>query len=102
MNRPRQRTSVTTILLAAITIPIALVTLVTLAPLPFVPNLSAVGQGIVQLATVVGAIAVIIGVFNLVGVHIGKLSGSPVKAIYSGITLLTFAAVLVIHFLEVR
>jgi hypothetical protein len=102
MNQPRRQPSVVAIFLSVITILIALVTLVSLAPLPLVPDLKGLGQGIIELATVVGAIAVIIGVLNLLGVHLGKLGTSPVKAIYSGITLLTFAAVLVLHSLEVR
>lgn len=102
MNQPRRQMSISAILMSAILIPIALVTLVSQAPLPLVPDLSEVGQRIIQLATVVGAIAVIIGVLNLLGVHLGKLGSSPVKAIYSGITLLTFAAVIILHFLEVR
>src|SRR5450432_3342159 len=102
MNRPRRQTSVAAILLAVVTIPIALVTLLSLAPLPLIPDLSNLGQIIIQLATVVGAIAVIIGVFNLLGVHLGKLGGSPSATVYSGITLLTFVVVLVLHFLEAR
>src|SRR5258708_29990746 len=102
MNQPRRQISVITILLAVITIPIALVTLLSLAPLPLVPNLSGLGQGIIQLTAVVGAVAVIIGVLNLLSVHFGKLSSSPSAAVYSGITLLTFAVVLVLHFLEAR
>ncbi len=102
MNQPRRQISVITILLAVITIPIALVTLLSLAPLPLVPNLSGLGQGIIQLTAVVGAVAVIIGVLNLLSVHFGKLSSSPGAAVYSGITLLTFAVVLVLHFLEAR
>src|SRR5258706_3572594 len=102
MNQPRRQISVITILLAVITIPIALVTLLSLAPLPLVPNLSGLGQGIIQLTAVVGAVAVIIGVLNLLSVHFGKLSSSPGATVSSGITLLTFAVVLVLHFLEAR
>ncbi len=94
MNQPRRQISVITILLAVITIPIALVTLLSLAPLPLVPNLSGLGQGIIH--------AVIIGVLNWLSVHFGKLSSSPGATVYSGITLLTFAVVLVLHFLEAR
>src|SRR5689334_3267626 len=99
----QSRPNILAVLFAAITTPIALVTLLSLTPtLPLAPSLSALGQGIIQLATVVGAVAVIIGVLNLLSVHFRKLSASPVSALYSAITLLTFAAVLVLHFLEAR
>src|SRR5258707_15762202 len=99
----RRRTSPYAIFLALITIPIAITTLLGIAPLPLLPDVSALGQGIVQLATIVGALAVIIGVLNLISVHFRKLTAfSSVSAVYSGITLLTFIAVLVLHFLDVR
>ncbi len=58
-TKPTRRTSVAAVLLAAITIPIALVTLLSLEPVPLLPDMSGLGAGIIQLATVVAAIAVI-------------------------------------------
>src|SRR5689334_10116396 len=104
MNRPRTRSRTTpgAVLLAAIVIPLALITLLSVAPAPFVPDVSSLSDGIIQVATVVGAVAVIIGVLNLIAVHLGKISKPSVSSIYSIITLLTFVAVLVLHFLELR
>jgi hypothetical protein len=89
-------------LLALIVIPLALITLLSVAPAPFLPDISGLSDGIIQVATVVGAVAVIIGVLNLIMVHLGKLSKPRVSSIYSVITVLTFAAVLILHFLELR
>ncbi|HLY28522.1 MAG TPA: hypothetical protein VKQ72_19400 [Aggregatilineales bacterium] len=99
----RRRASPYAVLLAAITIAIAIITLLGIAPLPLLPDLSGVGQGIVQLATVVAAIAVIIGVLNLISVHVRKVTAfNSMGSLYSGITLLTFVLVLALHFLEAR
>ena len=104
MDRTRtRRTSLSAVLLTVILVPVALITLVSLAPIPFVPDLSGLGAGIIQLATVVGAIALIIGIFNLISVHLRKITVSPsISSIYSGVTLLTFVIVLILHFLEAR
>src|SRR5215470_2402363 len=95
-----RRVNLGAILLAIITIPIALITLFALAPLPVLPDLSGLGDGAIQIVTVVGAVAVIIGVLNLLAVHLRKLFAQT--SIYSGITLLTFGLVLAVHALEVR
>ncbi len=99
-----RRTSFNTILLAAIAIPLALITLITLAPLPgIVPDFSPLGQVIVQVVTVAGAIAVIVGILNLLTVHLRKLTQmQSVSSLYSGITVLTLVIVLALHFLEAR
>ncbi len=102
-TKATRRTSVAAVLLAAITIPIALVTLLSLEPVPLLPDMSGLGAGIIQLATVVAAIAVIIGVLNLLNVHLRKLTAlSSISAVYSGVTVLTFIVVLGLHFLEAR
>ncbi|MEP7287622.1 MAG: hypothetical protein ABI947_17855 [Chloroflexota bacterium] len=102
-SRVRRRRDLVSVLFAVISTVLALVTLLTLAPIPNLPDLSSLSQGIIQLAVVVGAIAVIIGVLNLLTVHIGKLSNlSSASAAYSGVIVVTFAAVLIVHFLELR
>jgi hypothetical protein len=93
------------IFLAAIASSCALITLLSLEPLPVLPEdmrsaASTIGQMLIQLVTVVGALALIIGVLNLIIVHIGKLSATPTSAVYSGITLLTFIALVVVHVLQ--
>lgn len=98
-----RRISPSAILLAAIAIPLALVTLFALAPFPGLPDLSSTSDVIVQIVTVAGAIAVIIGILNLLAVHMRKLARmQSASGIYSGIALLTFVVVLVLHFLEAR
>jgi len=104
MNRPRRRLQLGAVLLAAITIPLALVTLLSLEPLPLLPGTinavaGAIGQMLVQIVTVVGALAVILGVLNLLTVHGRKLGAFP-GVLYSGLMLLTFIAVLGLHIAE--
>jgi hypothetical protein len=101
----RRRTSLGSVALIAITIALALITLLSLEPFPFLPEgmrsgIAESGQIIVQLVTVVGAIAVIIGVLNLLGVHLGKLSGGTTSAVYSLITIVTLLALLALYVLE--
>jgi hypothetical protein len=106
MNRRRTRRRITLfgILLAAITIAMMVLTLVGIAPpFPALEGFSAFSEGLVQLMTVVGAIAVIIGVLNLLSVHTGKLiSFSSAASLYSAVTVVTFAIVLIVHVLELR
>jgi hypothetical protein len=101
----RRRTSLGSAALIAITIALALITLLSLEPFPFLPEgvrsgIAESGQIIVQLVTVVGAMAVIIGVLNLLGVHLRKLSQRSASALYSLITIVTLLALLVLHVLE--
>ena len=68
MNRPRtRRTNLVAVLLSAITIPLAIFTLLGIEPLT--PSIGNIGQTLIQIAGVVGAIAVIIGILNLLNVH---------------------------------
>ncbi len=106
MNAPtvRRGSRFGTALLAAIAIAFTLVTLVSLEPLPFLPEAwkavaTDTGQMLILLMGVVGALAVIIGILNLIGVHLRKLS-RPSTAVYSGLTVLTLVVVLVLHLLE--
>jgi hypothetical protein len=101
----RRRTSLGSAALIAITIALALITLLSLEPFPFLPEgmragIAESGQIIVQLVTVVGAIALIIGVLNLLGVHLRKLSGGTASAVYSVITIVTLLALLALYVLE--
>ena len=91
-------------MLAAVTIPTAVITLLGIAKLDVLPvDLSGIGQGIIQIATVVGAVAVLIGILNLLMVHLrNTFRMSSISALYSGITLLAFIAVIVLHILETR
>jgi len=99
-RRGQSRLSFAAILLAAITIPVALITMIGLTPIPGLEaGLPLLSQGIIQIAVVTGAVAVIIGVLNLSLVHFQKLLNG---SLYSLVVLITFVAVLVLHFLEGR
>ncbi len=104
MNQPG-RIRLGSAFLTAITIALALVTLVSLEPLPFLPealrtSISETGQILIQLVTVVGAIAVILGVLNLLAVHLRRIPQGASAALYSLITLVTFIALLALHLME--
>jgi hypothetical protein len=101
-QRKRTTTSLGAVLLAIIVIPVAILTLLSVAPIPLLPDLSSLSNGLLQVASVVGAVAVIIGVLNLLAVHLGKLTKPQISSIYSIIIVITFAAVLIVHFLELR
>jgi hypothetical protein len=102
MNRQRSRISLVGLILAIITILIAAVTLLGIAPLGPI-DFSGASNTLVRIAGIVGAIAVIIGVLNLLGVHVGKLlSANSASALYSVVTVITFIVVLAIHLLETR
>ena len=100
-QRPSGRLSLNAVFLTVIVVVFALFALLSVAPLPFF-NPGVLGQGIIQLAAVVGAVAVIVGVLNLFTVHVGKVGQFNVTSIYSLFTLVTFVAVLVLHVLEQR
>jgi hypothetical protein len=106
MNEPtRRRGRFGNAVLAAIAISFTLITLVSLEPLSFLPDAlkagaNDVGQMLVLIVSVIGALAVILGVLNLLGVHIRKLRGGGIPAIYSVITILTLIAVVALHILE--
>src|SRR5262245_57725725 len=101
MDEPfARRPRIGSAILAAITISLALITLFSLEPFPFLREdlrlgASVVGQILVQIITVVGAIAVIIGVLNLLGVHMRKLRPFSGASLYSLITILTLVIILV-------
>jgi hypothetical protein len=101
----RRRGRLGAAILAAIAISFALVTLLGLEPVSFLPDAlrvgaSDLGQMLVLLVGVIGALAVIIGVLNLLGVHLRKMRRGGVPALYSVVTLLTLIAVLAVHVLE--
>lgn len=106
MDEPfARRPRIGAIILATITISLAVITLFSLEPFPFLREdlrlgASAVGQILVQLVTVVGAIAVIVGVLNLIGVHMRKIRPFSGTSLYSLITILTLLIILALHILE--
>jgi hypothetical protein len=98
----RRRTSLIAILLTAITVVFGVLTLIGLAPLPGVDDnttrsLSQLSTILIQLVTVVGAFALILGVLNLLTVHLNKFSSSARGGLYSFVTLMTALLVVVIH-----
>jgi hypothetical protein len=101
---PRRRIRWGAILLAAIAIPLALVTLLGLERLPLLPDtvndgIAVISQSLIQLLAIVGALAVVIGVLNLTGVHLRSLRRMP-NGLYSMVTLATMLLIIVLHVLE--
>ncbi len=107
MDRPvrrRRRVRLGSVLLAAIAIPLTLLTLFSLERFALLPDalnagINALGQILIQLVTIVGAIAVIIGIFNLCGAHLRTLRKFP-NGLYSLLTLLTLVLVVALRILE--
>lgn len=100
----RQRLRLGSVLLIALTVPIAVLTLLGLERLTLLPEglnttVAAISQILIQLVTIVGAIAVVIGILNLVGVHVRNLSKVP-GGLYSTVTLITLVAVVIVGLLE--
>ncbi len=102
--QPRRRLRLGAALLAALTIAIALVTLLGLEPVASLPpalnqTLNAFSQLLVQLVAVIGALALLIGVSNLVRFHAAQLRKFP-RGLYSLILLLSLFGVLIVRALE--
>lgn len=100
----RRRIRLGSVLLAAIAIPVALLTLLGLERFPLLPDdlnagVVSISQLLIQVVSTVGAIAVIIGVMNLSGVHLRNLRRG-LSGFYSLITLLTLVAVVAVRILE--
>lgn len=100
--QPRRRFSLFAVFLIAIAIASALITLLGLAPLPGLSNatnniFSQLSTLLIQLVTVTGALAVVIGIFNLLAVHWHKLTGPMPRGLYSLITLFAAIAVVALH-----
>ncbi len=107
MNEPanRRQSRLGNAILAATAISFALITLFSLEPLPFLPDAlrtaaTDAGQMLILLVGVIGALAVILGVLNLLGVHLRKLGGGGAQAAYSAIIILSLIFVVVLHLLE--
>lgn len=101
---PRRRTNLRAALLTAFTVGFCFITLLGIerfAPLPNQVNtlLGDVSRGLVQLVTIVAALAVFLGVLNLVRVHSRKVRRFP-QAIYSLLLILSLFIVVILHFLE--
>ncbi|MHB8625900.1 MAG: hypothetical protein ACYDBJ_01800 [Aggregatilineales bacterium] len=98
----RRRFSLFVVLVSAIAMVSALVTLLGLAPLPGIPDrlntiFAQLSTLLIQLVTVIGALAVILGVFNLLAVHWHKLTGKMPSGLYSLVTLFAAIAVVALH-----
>ena len=102
--KPRQRLRLGAALLAALTIAIALITLLGLEPVATLPpelnrTLSAFSQLLIQLVAVIGAIALLLGVLNLARFHAAQLRRFP-RGLYSLLLLFTLFGVLLARALE--
>jgi len=101
---PRRRLRLGAALLAALTIGIALITLLGLEPVPTLPPetnqmLNAFSQLLIQLVAVIGAIALLLGVLNLTRFHAAQLRQMP-RGLYSLLLLATLLGVLSVRALE--
>jgi hypothetical protein len=99
---PRRPLNLGAVLLGAFATIVMLLTLLGLAPLPALPGafnntLSQISTILIRFVTVVGAIAVIIGVFNLLNVNVYKLTSRTRGAWYSFFTLFAFLLVIGVH-----
>lgn len=101
---PRRRLRLGAALLAALTIGIALITLLGLEPAAPLPaalnaNLGTLSQLLIQLVAVIGAVALLLGVLNLTRVHAAQLRKFP-RGIYSLILLIALFGVVLLRALE--
>lgn len=101
---PRRRLRPLAALLAALTIGIAVLTLLGLEPVATLPaelnqTLSAFSQLLIQIVAVIGAIALLLGVVNLMRFHAEQLRTFP-RGLYSLILLVTLFGVLIVRALE--
>lgn len=101
MNRPpNRRLNVWAAFLAGLTAIIALITLLGVAPILPV-DVSGLGRGLIQIVSVTGALAVLIGVLNLLQVNVRRITRFAIPAgLYSFVTILAFVAVLAVYALE--
>lgn len=100
----RRRLRLGTVLLAAITIPLALITLLGLEPLGLLPpeiNAAAgtISRLLLDIVAITAAFAVFAGVINLLRVHVTNVRRGRV-GLYSLLTILTFVLVIVLHLVE--
>ncbi|PJF30585.1 MAG: hypothetical protein CUN51_07185 [Candidatus Thermofonsia Clade 1 bacterium] len=101
---PRRRLRPLAALLVALTIGIAVLTLLGLEPVATLPaelnqTLSAFSQLLIQIVAVIGAIALLLGVVNLMRFHAEQLRKFP-RGLYSLILLVTLLGVLIVRALE--
>jgi len=92
------------VFLAAIAIPLALVTLFGMEPVNILPGdlssgVAGISQILIQLVTIVAALTVVIGILNLISVHTRNLGKMP-SGLYSLITLITMGLVVAVGILE--
>jgi hypothetical protein len=104
MNQTRRGGRIVGFLLLLIAAPIMLITLIALEPLPMLGaqanlNIAEIGRAFIQVASVVGAAAVVIGVLNLLRANL-RGETKPVSRLYGIVTVLVFLAVLAAHILE--
>jgi hypothetical protein len=98
---PRRRVRFGSVLLAAITIPLALITLLGLQPLDLLPEpisagASTISRVLLDVISVTAAFAVLAGILNLLRVHLSHVRRRG-AGIYSLFTLLTFILIIGLH-----
>ncbi|MBX3084802.1 MAG: hypothetical protein KF716_24420 [Anaerolineae bacterium] len=106
-NQPaprRRRLRLGTVLLAAVTIPLALVTLLGLEPFPLLPEPFSSAAGtisrlLLDIVAITAAFSVFAGVVNLLRVHVSNVRRGG-TGLYSLLTILTFLLIIVLHVVE--
>ncbi len=99
---PRRRLNLGAVLLGVLVALVALITLLGLAPPPALPEqyvvpLTQLSALLIRVITIVGAIAVLLGVLNLLNVHFRKLTSRTRGSAYSVFTLMAFFVVIIVH-----
>lgn len=103
------RTRLATAFATAITISVGIITILgliigddlgTLSNFSETLHLSDLTNFFLQVITVAIALMVIVGMFNLIGVHVRRISSRQRGALYSVVLLISFSLVLVIYALE--
>jgi hypothetical protein len=100
----RRRFRIGTILLAAVTLPLALIILLGLEPLPLLPEATNVAASnlsrlLLEIISITAAFAVFAGVLNLLRVHLTNVRRGG-RGLYSLLTVLVFVLVIVLRVVE--
>jgi hypothetical protein len=100
----RRRVNLRAVILAGVAIPLIAVTLLGLEPLPLLPDdlntaITEISQSLVQLLVVVGALAVVIGILNLIGAQVRNVRRMP-RGLYALVTLVTMFSIIVLRLIE--
>lgn len=102
----RRRVRLRAVLLAAIVVPVALITLIGLEPLPLTEQFAfintsaaALSQILITVVSITAAFAVLLGVVNLLRVHLQNIRHRK-RMLYSLLTVVVFLLVIILRIVE--